>query len=144
MPEKVKTRRYTLDLNEEQLRFLKLFALQHSVHASIVMRALIYLLETDADLQYAVIDEIYPVDREPYGFLVKISNKQRGVKRYTVDLHPEQTNYLNFITINQGIKASILLRTMIYLLETDEQVGSEPLSQKVLELIVEEEEDDEE
>lgn len=132
---KAKTKRYTLDMNREQLRFLKLFAHQHDFYASTVVRALIYLLETDAEVQYAVIDEIYPVDREPLALIVEISGKDRNVSRYTLDLHYEQSNYLGFITINQGIKASVILRAMIYLLETNVDLGECTLQELVMDLL---------
>lgn len=138
MTVRAKTKRYTLDMNREQLRFLKLFAHQNNLYASTVMRALIYLLETDSDVQYAVIDEIYPVDREPLGFIVEVSGKDRNVARYTIDLHYEQSNYLGFITINQGIKGSVILRAMIYLLETNVNLGEHTLQELVMELLNEE------
>lgn len=57
--------RYTLDLDQEQHRFLRLFALQNGIQASLVMRALLYLLETDINIANRVIDEIYADDETP-------------------------------------------------------------------------------
>ena len=132
---RTKTRRYTLDMAKEQLRFLKLFAHQHDYYASTVVRALIYLLETDADVQYAVIEEIYPVDRDPLSFIVDISSKDRNVSRYTIDLHHEQSNYLSFITINQGISGSVILRAMVYLLERNVNLGECSFQDLVMDLL---------
>lgn len=50
--------RFSLDLDKEQHKFLKLFALSNDVKASLVVRALLYLLETDINLAHRVIDEI--------------------------------------------------------------------------------------
>lgn len=59
--------RYTLDLEAEQHRFLRLFALQNGIQASLVMRALLYLLETDVNIANRVIDEIYSVPEDEVG-----------------------------------------------------------------------------
>lgn len=56
---KRKTTRVTLDLDFEQHRFLKLFALENSIQSSVILRALLYCLETDEDLANKVIDEIF-------------------------------------------------------------------------------------
>lgn len=50
--------RFSLDLDKEQHKFLKLFALSNDIKASLVVRALLYLLETDINLANRVIDEI--------------------------------------------------------------------------------------
>lgn len=59
-----KVTRYTLDLETQQHRFLRLFAIQHDVEASKVMRTLLWLLEADPTLQARVIDELF-ADDEP-------------------------------------------------------------------------------
>ena len=51
--------RFTLDLEEEQHRFLKLFAFDNEIKASPAMRTLLYLLETDINIATRVIDEIF-------------------------------------------------------------------------------------
>lgn len=54
--------RYTLDLEQEQHRFLRLYALQNDVEASKVMRTLLYLLEADDTLQQRVFTELFGAD----------------------------------------------------------------------------------
>lgn len=56
---KRKVVRFTLDLDREQHQFLRLFALQNGVQASLVMRTLLYILETNLEIATRVIDEIY-------------------------------------------------------------------------------------
>lgn len=56
--------RFSLDLDKEQHKFLKLFALSNDIKASLVVRALLYLLETDINLANRVIDEILAVEEE--------------------------------------------------------------------------------
>lgn len=51
--------RMSLDLDVEQKNFLRMFAVQENISASIVMRALIYLLETDIEIANRVLDEIF-------------------------------------------------------------------------------------
>lgn len=58
-PVKRKTIRFTIDFDAEQHRFLKLFSLESGVQAALVVRALVYLLETSANMADAVIDEIF-------------------------------------------------------------------------------------
>lgn len=50
--------RYSLDLDAEQHKFLKLFAINNDVRAALVVRALLYLLETDFEIANRVIDVI--------------------------------------------------------------------------------------
>lgn len=125
-------RRYSLDMDKEQLRFLKLFALQIGQSASAVMRVLIYLLETENDVQYAVIDEIYPIEGEPLDIVTNRSRKGRSISRFTLDLHNEQSKYLKFISINQNIDASVILRVMIFLLERNFTLDGEPIQDIVI------------
>lgn len=67
-----KTTRYTLDLQTEQHRFLKLFAVSNDVEASKVMRTLLYLLETKSELpegstlEDLVLDELFAGEDEEY------------------------------------------------------------------------------
>jgi hypothetical protein len=51
--------RFSLDLDVEQRNFLRLYALKNEINASIVMRAMIYILETDPTFSSRVIDEIF-------------------------------------------------------------------------------------
>lgn len=57
--EKRKTIRFSVDLDTDQHRFLKLFSSENGIQSSIIMRALIYQLEVDEDLANRVIDEIF-------------------------------------------------------------------------------------
>lgn len=54
--------RFTLDLERGQHRFLKQFALDQEADASKVMRALLWLLEHDAQLGNVVRDELRAED----------------------------------------------------------------------------------
>jgi hypothetical protein len=51
--------RISLDVDPEQKKFLQLFAVDNQISASIVMRALIFKLESDVDLQQDLLDLIY-------------------------------------------------------------------------------------
>lgn len=51
--------RYSLDLDIQQKNFLKFFATNNNIQAAVVLRALIYLLETDEDLMENVLDAIF-------------------------------------------------------------------------------------
>lgn len=59
LPQLRKVTRFSLDLDKEQHKFLKLFALSNDIKASNVVRALLFLLETDLELANRVIDEIF-------------------------------------------------------------------------------------
>lgn len=65
-----KVTRFTLDLEPEQHRFLKLFAVTHGIEASKVMRSLLYLLEAGQPLNSGrlledlVLDEVLGVDED--------------------------------------------------------------------------------
>lgn len=51
--------RFSLDLDASQRQFLKTFAARNELSASLVMRALIYLLETDVNMANKILDLIY-------------------------------------------------------------------------------------
>lgn len=51
--------RFSLDLDVEQKNFLKLFATNNGIQSATVLRALIYLLETDEELMQEVLDAIF-------------------------------------------------------------------------------------
>lgn len=51
--------RFTLDLDFEQHKFLKLFSLENSVQASVVMRTLLLKLETDKALREKILNMIF-------------------------------------------------------------------------------------
>lgn len=56
--------RFSLDLEEEQRNFVRLFALKNGINASVVMRAMLFILETDPDFANRVIDLIFSVPEE--------------------------------------------------------------------------------
>ena len=56
--------RFSLDLEAEQRNFVRLFALKNGINASVVMRAMIYVLETDPEFANQIIDLIFSVPEE--------------------------------------------------------------------------------
>lgn len=60
-----KVTRYTLDLETQQHKYLRMFALDNDTEASKVMRTLLYLLEADETLRQRVRDELFAEDDEP-------------------------------------------------------------------------------
>lgn len=52
--------RYTLDLSREQHRFLKRFAFDAETDASVVMRALLAVLQRDKALAQRILSDIEP------------------------------------------------------------------------------------
>jgi hypothetical protein len=51
--------RFTLDLDFEQHKFLKLFSLENGVQSSVVMRTLLFKLETDKKLREKLLNMIF-------------------------------------------------------------------------------------
>jgi hypothetical protein len=51
--------RFSLDLDVSQRNFIKTFAVKNELSASIVLRALIHLLETDVNMANRVLDLIF-------------------------------------------------------------------------------------
>lgn len=51
--------RFSLDLDVEQKNFLRLYAAKNEISASIVLRAMIYVLETDIDFSNRILDLIF-------------------------------------------------------------------------------------
>lgn len=51
--------RFSLDLDVSQKNFLRMLAAKNEINASIVLRALIYLLQTDVTLVNRVLDLIF-------------------------------------------------------------------------------------
>lgn len=56
--------RFSLDLEEQQRNFVRLFALKNEINASVVMRAMIHRLETDPLFANEIIDLIFYVPEE--------------------------------------------------------------------------------
>lgn len=63
----------------------------------------------------------------------------RRVLRFTVDLEREQHNFLRFFAINNGINASVVIRTLLFELETNRE-----LAQQIIDTIFGGEEEDSE
>lgn len=57
--ERRKTIRFSVDLDSDQHKFLKLFSMENGIQSSVIMRALIYQLEIDEELANRIIDEIF-------------------------------------------------------------------------------------
>lgn len=57
--DKRKTTRFSVDLGVEQHQFLKIFSAENDIKASVIMRALIYLMEIDESIANRVIDIIF-------------------------------------------------------------------------------------
>lgn len=106
-----KTLRFTCDMHKEQHNFLRLFAADNDVSASTVFRCLLYLLQQRRDLATLVIDLIYAHENPLQG-------KAKKSMRYTVDLYPEQHNFLRLFSAHNEVRASTVVRTLLYLLET--------------------------
>lgn len=51
--------RFTLDLDFEQHKYLKLFSLENGVQSSVVMRTLLLKLETDKKLREKILNMIF-------------------------------------------------------------------------------------
>lgn len=51
--------RFSLDLDVEQKNFLRLYAAKSEISASIVLRAMIYILETDINFSNRILDLIF-------------------------------------------------------------------------------------
>ena len=56
--------RFSLDLEEQQRNFVRLFALKNHINASVVMRAMLFKLETDPSFANEIIDLIFYVPEE--------------------------------------------------------------------------------
>lgn len=104
-----RTIRYTIDMDREQHRFLKLFAVHNDVSASVIMRSLGYLLETRLDLATLVMDTIY---------LGASANKARKTIRYTIDMEGSQHTFFRLFAAHNETRVSTIVRTLLYLLET--------------------------
>lgn len=56
--------RFSLDLEEQQRNYVRMFALKNGINASVVMRALLFKLETDPAFANQIIDLIFYVPEE--------------------------------------------------------------------------------
>lgn len=51
--------RFSLDLDVEQKNFLRMYALKANISSSIILRAMIYALETDIEFSNRILDLIF-------------------------------------------------------------------------------------
>jgi hypothetical protein len=56
--------RFSLDLEEQQRNYVRLFALKNGINASVVMRAMLFKLETSPEFANEIIDLIFYVPEE--------------------------------------------------------------------------------
>lgn len=54
--------RFTIDLDGDQYEFLKKFSEEHGITSSIVLRALLYILEIDEKFANKVVEEFFAED----------------------------------------------------------------------------------
>lgn len=113
--------RYTVDMDQEQHAFMKLFAIHNDVKAALVFRSLVYLLESRVDLAQLVVNAIdsgeLPVNtakrRKPGE-----KPSRAGKVRYTIDLNPSQHTFLRLFAAHNDIRVSVVVRALLFLLET--------------------------
>jgi hypothetical protein len=93
--------RFSLDLEEQQRNYVRLFALKNGINASVVMRAMLFKLETDPEFANEIIDLIFYVPEEevsedeyeaPEEAATPVNNEAAPVEEVTVlkigDLKP--------------------------------------------------------
>lgn len=56
--------RFTIDLDGDQYEFLKNYSEEHGITSSIVLRALLYLLEVDEEFAQRVVEEFFKDNSE--------------------------------------------------------------------------------
>lgn len=56
--------RFTIDLDSDQYEFLKNFSEEHGITSSIVLRALLYVLEIDENFATRVVEEFFDDNEE--------------------------------------------------------------------------------
>lgn len=56
--------RFTIDLDSDQYEFLKNFSEEHGITSSIVLRALLYVLEIDETFAQRVVEEFFNDEEE--------------------------------------------------------------------------------
>lgn len=121
---KVDMTRYTVDLPEPQHRFMKRFALDNGVKASSLMRTLLSIMEIDIRVVNGVIDQIYSEVQ------LNDENKATGVDykvktvRYTVDLPDGQHRFLRRFALDNGIRASSVMKALLAIMESDLYVAN--------------------
>lgn len=107
-----RTVRYTIDMDRQQHKFLKLFAVHNDISGSTIVRALLYLLQTRRDLETLVKDTIF------LGETIKNSKQANRAVRYTIDIDGAQHTFIKLFAAHNDTKVSTVMRTMLFLLET--------------------------
>ena len=69
MTNKPRVVRMSLDLDIQQKNFLRIFAAKNDISSAIVMRAMLYMLESDPDFANRVIDLIFSVPEEDVEYI---------------------------------------------------------------------------
>lgn len=72
--------RFTIDLDGDQYEFLKNFSEEHGITSSIVLRALLYLLEVDEEFAQRVVEEFFK-DNPDEEVSSKETKKAKGSKK---------------------------------------------------------------
>ena len=65
--------RFTIDLDSDQYEFLKSFSEEHGITSSIVLRALLYVLEIDEQFANRVVEEFFEDEEDKPSKLEKKS-----------------------------------------------------------------------
>lgn len=114
-----RTVRYTVDMNPEQHKFLKVFAVDNDVRTSVVFKSLLYLLETRSDLAILVMQTIDTLEGSR---ALNDRNNQRKM-RYTVDLDWQQHTFLKLFATHNDVVAANIVRCLVILLEQREDLA---------------------
>lgn len=72
--------RFTIDLDGDQYEFLKNYSEEHGITSSIVLRALLYLLEVDEEFAQRVVEEFFKDNPEEESS-AKEQKKVKGAKK---------------------------------------------------------------
>lgn len=120
--------RFSFNLEKEQRQFVHLYATTElQLSASILLRALIYSLEENRTIAHKLIDTIFmEVDEENETIENKIdtitNQSKTKLVRFNLDLDISQHNFIKVYSKTVGIPVSIIMRALIYILETDDEV----------------------
>lgn len=68
--------RFTIDLDSDQYEFLKSFSEEHGITSSIVLRALLYVLEIDEQFANRVVEEFFEDEDDTLSNSEKKSEKK--------------------------------------------------------------------
>lgn len=72
--------RFTIDLDSDQYEFLKNFSEEHGITSSIVLRALLYILEIDEKFAHRVVEEFFDEGDEDPEKPVKAAKQDKKAK----------------------------------------------------------------